>query len=210
VALLKKAGRLGVQLHTSCAVHSINREDASQPWTLCTSKGKLLSSTVIHATNGYASALLPEITDKLVPCKGHAAAIVPPKEYHGSPLQTSFGFHWGEDFDDLIQRQRGAKHLVYGGRDLSAGCNPAIGIGDSDDSFVYPQHVKSLQQFPAETFKDWTRTGDRSPEAQVWSGIMGFVVDDLPYVGAIPRKPGQFICAGYNGSGMLSTSPLKV
>ena len=31
---------------------------------------------------------------------------------------------------------------------------------------------------------------------------MGYSDDGFPYVGGVPDKPGQFICAGFNGHGM--------
>ena len=31
---------------------------------------------------------------------------------------------------------------------------------------------------------------------------MGFTTDGFPYVGDLPDKPGQFVCAGFNGHGM--------
>lgn len=32
--------------------------------------------------------------------------------------------------------------------------------------------------------------------------VMGYSSDGFPHVGAIPDKPGQFICAGFSGHGM--------
>jgi glycine/D-amino acid oxidase-like deaminating enzyme len=31
---------------------------------------------------------------------------------------------------------------------------------------------------------------------------MGYSNDDFPYVGPVPEKPGQYICAGFTGHGM--------
>lgn len=31
---------------------------------------------------------------------------------------------------------------------------------------------------------------------------MGYSDDGFPYVGTVPDKPGQYICAGFNGHGM--------
>lgn len=36
----------------------------------------------------------------------------------------------------------------------------------------------------------------------IWSGIMGYTSDLMPHIGAVPSKPGQFVCAGFNGHGM--------
>ncbi len=32
--------------------------------------------------------------------------------------------------------------------------------------------------------------------------VMGYSDDGFPYVGTVPGKPGQYICAGFNGHGM--------
>jgi glycine/D-amino acid oxidase-like deaminating enzyme len=31
---------------------------------------------------------------------------------------------------------------------------------------------------------------------------MGYSNDEYPYVGALPEKPGQYVCAGFTGHGM--------
>jgi glycine/D-amino acid oxidase-like deaminating enzyme len=35
-----------------------------------------------------------------------------------------------------------------------------------------------------------------------WSGIIAMTPDSVPMVGAVDDKPGQWICAGFNGHGM--------
>jgi glycine/D-amino acid oxidase-like deaminating enzyme len=32
-----------------------------------------------------------------------------------------------------------------------------------------------------------------------WSGIIGLSADGVPFVGELPDKPGQWICAGHHG-----------
>jgi glycine/D-amino acid oxidase-like deaminating enzyme len=34
------------------------------------------------------------------------------------------------------------------------------------------------------------------------SQVMGYSDDGFPYVGPVRKKPGQYICAGFNGHGM--------
>lgn len=36
---------------------------------------------------------------------------------------------------------------------------------------------------------------------RTWTGVMGYSKDALPYVGAVPGRPGQFINAGHHGHG---------
>ena len=32
--------------------------------------------------------------------------------------------------------------------------------------------------------------------------VMGYTSDGFPFVGSVPEKPGQYICAGFSGHGM--------
>ncbi|KAF2012913.1 FAD dependent oxidoreductase [Aaosphaeria arxii CBS 175.79] len=203
-AVLRKAIGLGVKLYTSTPVKSIDKAVYEPFWTIQTPRGSLQAGSIIHATNGYASSILPELTDKLVPCKGHAAAALPPKAYFESPLQNTYGIHWGDDYDYLIQKHHHARPLIYGGRDLVGSGDTFVGVGDSDDSTLNNSIAESLRNFPFETFKDWkSEENETCPgDTQVWSGIMGFTIDDFPFVGRVPGRSGQFISAGYGGSGM--------
>lgn len=49
-------------------------------------------------------------------------------------------------------------------------------------------------------------------EGGVWTGIESSSIDDFPFVGAVPERPGHFVAAGFNGHGMprilLSTAHL--
>ncbi|KIW15942.1 hypothetical protein PV08_05992 [Exophiala spinifera] len=88
---------------------------SSKPkWKIKTSKGYIVCDRIIHATNGYATFLMPELSEKLVPLQGHAVATDPSSDYSETPLSHSYAFHWGEDFHYLIQRPSDGKPLIYG------------------------------------------------------------------------------------------------
>jgi hypothetical protein len=86
--------------------------------------------------------------------------------------------------------------------------DPEFYACDSDDATINPYIAEALRKLPGQTFKNWARSAGANgiTKTQVWSGIMVFVVDDFPYVGAIPGKNGQFICAGYTGRGKFVIS----
>ena len=60
----------------------------------------------------------------------------------------------------------------------------------------------------SEAYTDQIWTGSESlvspiPDAEADRAIvMGYTDDGFPYVGNIPGKQGQYICAGFNGHGM--------
>lgn len=78
-----------VNLQTTTPVLSVGRahfgsaEDAKESeaidiWLLHTSRGVVYAKTVIVATNGYTSQLLPEFTPLIRPIQGQMSALIPP------------------------------------------------------------------------------------------------------------------------------------
>ena len=80
--MLERAVARGVNLQTEKPVTNITPEHAHSgvpAWAVNTTRGSIKCKTVIHATNGYASALVPELQGKIVPVKGMVARLVPTK-----------------------------------------------------------------------------------------------------------------------------------
>lgn len=168
-------------------------------WRIRTSKGDVVCSRVFHATNGYISGLLPELSSKVVPVKGHVVAIKPSQAYSTKPMHHTSGIQWGEDFDYMIQRPNDGNPIIYGGGDLAHARKLLGPIGDSDDSTVTPEIIQALQDFPRKHLGDWS--DGESALRHAWSGVMGFTADSLPFVGKIPNRQEQFTAAGYSGHG---------
>ena len=198
---------LGMNFQTHTTVTSVEG-DFSGRWRVTTDNGEVNTSKVIHATNGYTSYLLPELAGKLVPLKGHVAAIPPSPNFEKEPLDRTMAVIWDDDYDYLIQRQAKGKHVIIGGMDL-VHPNGLIGpLGDSDDSVMNQEIASSLKQFPVKQFEGWSQPVDGSVEVGqscsktiVWTGIMGISKDCLPFLGELPGKKGQYIAAGYHGHG---------
>ena len=57
----------GLKLYTHTPVTAVERDDESQGWSVVTENGRISTPTVIHATNGYARALLPELYSSITP-----------------------------------------------------------------------------------------------------------------------------------------------
>ncbi|KAF5598367.1 FAD dependent oxidoreductase [Fusarium pseudocircinatum] len=198
VAVIQKAVDSGLQLFTHTPALEVTSA-TERRWQVRTNRGIVLCDAVFHATNGYASHLLPELTRKVVPVKGNVVAIEPSKEFAARPLGHTAGIQWGEDFDYMIQRPTDGKPLIYGGGDLHHHRRLLGPIGDADDSTTTPEIISALLQFPVKHFQQW---GETSNARYTWSGVMGFTADGFPLVGEVPGRPGQFISAGYTGHGM--------
>ncbi|RKL33615.1 hypothetical protein BFJ72_g9839 [Fusarium proliferatum] len=207
VAVLRKGLDLGLSLHTNTPATSVS-PDTSGSWKISTPRGVVMANKVIHATNGYASYLLPELDGRIIPLKGHISAIRPPPAYMDQPLSTSFAFISNDDYDYLIQRPGPEKYLVWGGGEVAHPKGLSGGFGDCDDRHVVSEVESYILNAPVEIFRDWKESrasSGTSPEGAVafsWSGIMGLSKDLLPFLGELPGKPGQYLAGGYHGHGM--------
>ncbi|KAL2877900.1 hypothetical protein SGCOL_006850 [Colletotrichum sp. CLE4] len=209
VAMIRKSLEVGLQLETNTPVLEVSQADGdSGSWTIITNRGNITANKVIHATNGYASHLLPELDGRIIPLKGHVAAIAPPPAYVDLPLSTSFAFVSDDNYDYLVQRPGSQKFLIWGGGEGAHPNGPEGGYGDCDDSFTVPEVLDFIKEGPSRNFKGWKDSID-SPTSEVkdpvpfaWSGIMGLSKDLLPFIGELPGKPDQYLIGGYHGHGM--------
>jgi glycine/D-amino acid oxidase-like deaminating enzyme len=201
---------LGLNLQTNRTVASVETASSGK-WKVITHNKEVTTPKVIHATNGYSSYLLPEMTGRIVPLKGHVAAIPPSIKFESKPLDKTMAVIWDSDYDYLIQRQAKGKHVILGGGDLEHPEGLIGPLGDSDDSVMNDEIATALKEFPEAQFEGWSQPADRTVqdrtpqevlETVVWTGIMGISKDCLPFLGELPGKEGQYIAAGYHGHGM--------
>ena len=79
----------------------------------------------------------------------------------------------------------------------------------SDDSVINEISKENLSTVLPKFFAKGWKEGERPEVRKVWSGIMGFTADHLPFVGKLPlsvtgrgEEGGEWIAAGFNGYGM--------
>jgi glycine/D-amino acid oxidase-like deaminating enzyme len=195
--VIERCIQAGLFLYTNNPALEITTS-LTRKWQIKTEKGHIQCDRIIHATNGYATYLVPELSEKLVPLRGHVVAIDPSPKYLEIPLRHSYAFHWSDDFDYLIQRPSDGRPLIYGGGDTSHPEGFTNGLGNYDDSKICSTIADHLTAIIPKTFIGWNQDPARRC---AWTGIMGLTEDELPFVGELPQKPGQFIAAGYNGHG---------
>lgn len=206
--ILKKLVQDGhINLQTTTPVTEISSSNGTH--TLHTPRGTITSKTVILATNGYTSALLPRFADLIVPVRGEMSALFPPQ---GSTiLPDSYGMvaalgQKANNDDYLVQRPfegvpNPAGHLMFGGG-RGAGNLPSIGV--SDDSVIDEGSAKYLRGALLKVLELGGQTEglEELQAAAQWTGIMGYSRDDHPWVGKVPNEEGLWLCGGYTGHGM--------
>ncbi|OWT36867.1 FAD dependent oxidoreductase superfamily [Cryptococcus neoformans Bt1] len=204
----------GLNFQTHTPALSLERSP-SQPsqWVVNTPRGSITATSIIVATNAYTSGFLPEFKSLIFPVRGTACSITPaPSHSHGSipgPIKYTYGFRHGPgEVDYMIPRQGRGRIPGSGDRSLILGGAKGCFLGDIDqwynnknDNEQMPGARKYFEGFMKKYFVGWNGNEHGNVD-RVWSGILGYSSDLLPYVGEVPNKPGVFICAGFTGHGM--------
>ncbi|KAJ7099230.1 FAD dependent oxidoreductase-domain-containing protein [Mycena belliarum] len=191
---------LDLRLHTRTPVtrvSPVSNVSSSRRWELWTPRGAVHCTHVVHATNGYASHLLPHLAGPagIVPVRGQVLAT-----RAAAPLaKTSWGGGDGYWFPRPVAHADNAPLVILGGARATAGSPFEVGV--TDDSTVNSRVGSTLRAFLPALFPGLYEPG-RAPEAE-WTGIMGYTALGIPFVGPLgPAHAGQYIAAGYTGHGM--------
>ncbi|KAJ7025232.1 FAD dependent oxidoreductase, partial [Mycena alexandri] len=197
-----------LSLHTRTPVTSVSALSPTgslRRWELATPRGAVQCSYVVHATNGYASHLLPHMAGPagIVPVRGQVLAV-----RANVPLDVLSTVSWASDQGYWFPRPISGieeEHplVILGGAREAAG--PPFEMDVTDDSTVDSTVGAVLRSFLPALFPGLYEPG-REPEAE-WTGIMGYTALDIPFVHRPRPEPkhayeGQFIAAGFAGHGM--------
>lgn len=189
----------GVNLQTMTPVTSVS--EAPDPhgfWCVETPQGSIRAKKMVFATNGYTSALLPEYADVIYPFRAMCSHIKTPEDKPAPRLAGSVSIYIEGNRDYLIQRPDGS--LIVGGADSTFLEDQSQSKNNVDDSTLIEPAKPYFDNYMQRNFIGWENS--EAYVSQIWTGIQGHTVDDLPHMGAVPNKPGQFIIAGLNGHGM--------
>lgn len=151
-----------LSLHTGTPVTSIDYQTSS----LTTSRGAVSCNTIVHATNGYSGALLPEKYSSLVtPTRGQVMAT-----RANAPLTTLGRSSWSNGGDEywfprpVSDPEKDYPLVILGGaRDASG--NDAAESGIWDDSVINPNVSVALKEFLPTVFPDAFEKG-KEPEME--------------------------------------------
>ncbi|KAG2363598.1 FAD dependent oxidoreductase [Suillus spraguei] len=199
-----------LSLHTRTPVTAVTHETTnnSSTYTVVTNRGSILCSRVVHATNGYASYLLPFLAgpDGIIPHRGQIIATrasVGADQIKIPSWSGNEGFaYW---FPRPITHDTEKPLIIIGGCEEAAASSYV-----DDDSKTHPLVGKALREFLPFVFEGKYDPGSE-PEME-WTGITGYTKMRDPFVGSLvdllvanqnqyPYRK-QYIAAGYTGHGM--------
>lgn len=178
-----------------------------------TPKGTVKATHVLHATNGWAGRLLPELRPCLTGLRGHMSAQKPGDNFPSTNGLRSWSMIYHPGFDYVTQlpdNDDGTQgDVMMGGgffRSVEEGLDN-IGIwDDSTKDAMTMVHVHGIM--PTLFEPKWGIGGGLR---KAWTGIMGYTGDFRPFVDRVPEKVSkdrsgnghQWIAAGFNGHGMV-------
>lgn len=187
---LNTTSLLDLRLHTHTpvtAIHPISSTTNTPRWSLITPRGPVLCSSVLHATNAYASHLLPHLAGSgatsIIPVRGQVLAVRPPaaaaKAVSAGMSWSGGGGYWFPRLQPLDNKDNDPRPLVIlGGMRDAAG--PPFEAHITDDSALNAVVGEALRAFLPGMFPD-----DNATEVEVeaeWTGIMGYTTLEIPFV----------------------------
>ncbi|KAI0134333.1 FAD dependent oxidoreductase-domain-containing protein [Xylariales sp. AK1849] len=202
-SLLERVVELGAFLYTDTPVEAV-KSTSQGALTLTTPRGATMAKRVIHSTNAYCSALLPQYEGVIVPYRGQNSILVPLEKSHHPHLTHTYNlFHTPQAVDYLVPRPDG--NIILGGGTAAYRENTpdrnSHWFDSVDDSTLVHAGVKThFDEVMERCFRGWEHSEART--AMTWSGIMGITPDGIPHVGQVPGTDNQWILAGFNGGGM--------
>ncbi|KAI1148907.1 FAD dependent oxidoreductase [Nemania diffusa] len=205
-ALLARCVDLGLSFIPRTAVTSFDSDSLAGHIVTTSSGQKIKAEKIIFATNAYTSALLPEYSTSIIPCKGLACHITAPEGKTLPKLPTS---SYAVSVQDPISRATGSNYMVQladnsivvGGAHHTYQANLESWYNNTDDSVLMePTKQYFENDYMQRTFAGWQDSGAYAEK--VWTGVMGYSTDSLPHVGKVPGREGVFVIAGFHGHGM--------
>ncbi|TIA01824.1 FAD dependent oxidoreductase superfamily [Aureobasidium pullulans] len=190
----------GVNVQTHTPVNSISASSEGE-WTVSTSRGDIKTSKVVHATNAYTKALLPEYEKNIVPCKGICCHIAVPKEDIAPFVGNSYIIREQGDpsvLSYLIPRSDGG--IIVGGSQAIFKPHLEQWYNNSDDAELIEASKDYYTNYMQNNFRGWENT--KAEVQKIWTGVMGYSYDSNPHIGEVPGKSGQYILSAFNGHGM--------
>lgn len=169
VALIYKraqriANEVGIKLNvvTNTPVTAISKDVLETP------SGKIDAKYIIHATNGYASHLLPHLsspTSGIVPTRAQVIAVAPTSGQHlwGEALSAGGGYEYGHQHPSSSWEK--PVYILGGGREYA----PGREWGVADDTTLCPEVSAFLHPYLHRVFP--TSYGNKVE--MEWSGVMG-------------------------------------
>ncbi|APA10086.1 hypothetical protein sscle_05g048560 [Sclerotinia sclerotiorum 1980 UF-70] len=222
-------------IETGTMVQAIQiTSNSDSPFLLNTSRGNITAAHVVHATEAFAANLVPGLVGKLFPLRGHMSAQRPGKSFPHYNGTISWSIVGSRDYEYISQRPGkpdaadgfGAE-IMTGGGSVHMDGTGLNEVGQWDDDKIEQPIGSYLAGVLPVSFRSsfWGEDADGSVVKSMWTGVMGLTCDFMPLVGRLSPSltkravnagnnqitvdtdtaPAEWIAAGFNGAGMVTT-----
>ncbi|SJL05402.1 uncharacterized protein ARMOST_08769 [Armillaria ostoyae] len=206
LAILAMGRGLGLSLFTHTPATGIEPSPSgNKNWVVSTARGSITTPVVVHATNAFADTLLPQLENLVTPMRAQAHKIIPTPSFSSTNMLTHtyslrFALH---HFYSLIQRKSDGTLVLGTSRGIPGlsettraelACKNDRVLNEEIQEDAVRSFKKIFPDFGEEALGEGLEFG--------WTGILGMTKDSVPFVGAVPGCPGQYVLAGFNGHGM--------
>ncbi len=181
------ARRAGVDFFLGRPVERVAAETGA--WVVSTSAGTVRAPRLVLATGAWTKRIASSLGHPLplVPYTTQAAVLRP------SPPVPSFPSAHDLDRDVYVRPESNGRLLAGDGTRLEEVDPDRVG-GGGDERFVTELAESFAALFPSWSEAELVRT---------WAGVCTSTPDRRPLVGEVPRAPGLYTIAGFNGFGVM-------
>lgn len=168
--LIRVAVSHGLNLQTNTPVSEIGETpNADGFWPVTTSRGIINARKIIFATNAFTSALAPEYSKAIIPCKGICSQIVAAPGAPRQELPGTYCIRFGPG-GYIYQISRNDGSLIVGGASHLFKDDLGEWYNNSDDGELIKVAADYLDGYMQRTFLGWE---DSEAEIKhVWAGGM--------------------------------------
>ncbi|KAF7327260.1 FAD-dependent protein [Mycena kentingensis (nom. inval.)] len=187
--------------NTPCTDIALSRDNAH--YLVSTPSGSIQARHVVHATNAWASHLLPGMRKKIAPFRAHMSA------HHRNTIPSAARPDNGAEFVfypvdspiafDYLSQQRSGELMFGGGAVLDGFSEDAFlsNLGTTDDSteaedFLVSSYMCGAlgRYFVPDNKNDGQSSGGNIPlgAPRTWTGIIGLSADGQPWIGRVPPR----------------------
>ncbi|KAH8597734.1 FAD dependent oxidoreductase-domain-containing protein [Bisporella sp. PMI_857] len=200
--IVSQKGNLNLQANTPAV--EVSERDADGWITVKTPRGDVRTKVVVHATNRWASHLLPDFGNLIFGSRGSLASIKAPQGF----IKNTGAQHWDHIVNNYhLQLPPPYNTIILGGGKSLLVHDPRTYILNDSEDKQFDGLPEFYQSWPASDVAQWpgedpAELGKQLDEGGVWSGVMSSSIDEFPFVGAVPLHDGHFLAAGFTGHGM--------
>ena len=201
-------------LETNTPVTAITKtvDNASdRRFAVHTPRGTVRARHVIHCTNAHVGHLVPDLQGNVYPVRGQMSAQTPSPRFPHQGDNRSWIFAYEKGFDYLTQLPKdelSSGEMMFGGGFVQSEGGGVEDVGVASDARMSRCVEVHLSRTLGDVFcdDDWGASGQKEVN-QIWTGVMGFSTDGLPWVGKIPGRVdgrgAEWVAAGFSGEGMV-------